>query len=67
MTPVQSLPQRELPTTLHALLVQRWVLARLRHRRFFSLMELNAAIRELIDALNARPMRHLATSRRAWR
>jgi len=32
--------------------VQRWVLARLRHRRFFSLMELHAAIRELVDALN---------------
>ena len=46
-------------------LVQRWVLARLRHRRFFSLAELNAAIGELIDALNNRPMRHLGTSRRA--
>ena len=46
-------------------LVQRWVLARLRHRRFFSLAELNATIRELVDALNDRPMRHLATSRRA--
>ena len=46
-------------------LVQRWVLARLRHRRFFSLVELNAAIRELIDELNARPMRHLGISRRA--
>jgi hypothetical protein len=39
--------------------VQRWVLARLRHRRFFSLAELNAAIGELIEALNSRPMRHL--------
>jgi transposase len=45
--------------------VQRWVLARLRHRRFFSLAELNTAIRELIAMLNDRPMRHLATSRRA--
>ncbi|HTI80938.1 MAG TPA: IS21 family transposase [Acetobacteraceae bacterium] len=46
-------------------LVQRWVLARLRHRRFFSLAELNAAIRELIETLNNRPMRHLSGSRRA--
>ncbi len=46
-------------------LVQRWVLARLRHRRFSSLAELNAAIRELTDDLNARPMRHLGSSRRA--
>ena len=45
--------------------VQRWVLARLRHRRFFSLAELNGAIRDLIADLNNRPMRHLGTSRRA--
>ena len=45
--------------------VQRWVLARLRHRRFFSLAELNGAIRELVTDLNDRPMRHLGTSRRA--
>src|SRR6476659_10511526 len=45
--------------------VQRWILARLRHRRFFSLCELNAAIRELTAQLNARPMRHLGTSRQA--
>jgi transposase len=46
-------------------LVQRWVLARLRHRRFFSLADLNAAIRELLEVLNNRPMRHLGGSRRA--
>ena len=45
--------------------VQRWVLARLRHRRFFSLAELNGAIRELVADLNDRPMRHLGTTRRA--
>lgn len=45
--------------------VQRWVLARLRHQRFFSLGELNSAIRALIADLNNRPMRHLGTSRRA--
>src|SRR5215210_2474917 len=45
--------------------VQRWVLARLRHRRFFSLAELNGAIRELVADLNDRPMRHLGASRRA--
>jgi transposase len=46
-------------------IVERWILARLRHRRFFSLAELNGAIRELVAELNARPMRHLGTSRRA--
>jgi hypothetical protein len=35
----------------------------LRHRRFFSLTEINGAIRELIADLNDRPMRHLGTSR----
>ena len=45
--------------------VQRWILARLRHRRLFSLAELNGAIRELVVELNARPMRHLGTSRQA--
>jgi transposase len=35
--------------------VQRWILARLRNRRFFSLAELNRAIRELVDQLNDRP------------
>ena len=44
---------------------QRWLLARLRHRTFFSLTELNAAIRELLVELNARPLRRLGVSRRA--
>src|SRR5207245_6949544 len=37
-------------------IVQRFVLARLRNRRFFSLNELTAAIRETIADLNARIM-----------
>jgi len=45
--------------------VQRWILARLRNRRFFSLAELNQAIRELVEQLNDRPMRGWGTTRRA--
>ena len=45
--------------------VQRWILARLRHRRFFSLAELNSAIRALLVQLNDRPMRGWGTTRRA--
>ena len=45
--------------------VGRWILARLRHRRFFSLAELNTAIRVLLDELNDRPMRGWGMSRRA--
>lgn len=41
------------------LLVERWVLARLRHQRFFSLSELNHHIAELIHALNRRPFKKL--------
>jgi transposase len=44
--------------------VERWILARLRNQRFFSLAELNGAIRTLLDALNGRPMRRLGVSRR---
>jgi transposase len=44
--------------------VERWVLARLRNRRFFSLAELNQAIRELLEQLNRRVTRHLGASRR---
>ena len=45
--------------------VQRWILARLRHRRFFSLSELNAAISELLVQLNERPMLGWGMTRRA--
>ncbi len=44
--------------------VQRWILARLRKRRFFSLAELNAAIREFLTWLNDRPFKKLPGSRR---
>jgi len=39
--------------------VERWILARLRHRRFFSVAELDAAILELLPALNTRPFKKL--------
>ena len=45
--------------------VQRWILARLRHRTFFSLAELNSAITALVEQLNDRPMRGWGTTRRA--
>jgi transposase len=38
-------------------IVERWIVAALRHRKFFSLAELNQAIRELLDKLNQRPFR----------
>jgi len=50
-------PKDKAPVEIGVLLVQRWVLARLRNRVFFSLEELNQAIAELVDRLNQRPMR----------
>jgi len=44
--------------------VERWVLARLRNRQFFSLAELNQAIKELLVVLNSKVTKHLGASRR---
>jgi len=44
--------------------VERWILARLRNRTFFSLAELNRAIWEFLKELNGRTMRHVGKSRR---
>jgi transposase len=46
-------------------LVERWILAALRNRTFFSLGELNRAIAELLERLNTRPFRKLPGSRRS--
>src|SRR5881296_12177 len=45
-------------------IVERWILARLRHETFFSLAALNARIAELLADLNARLMRLYRASRR---
>jgi transposase len=47
------------------LLVERWILARLRHRMFCSLTELNRAIAELVEDLNRRPFKKLPGCRRS--
>src|SRR5580765_3135885 len=46
--------------------VERFILARLRNRRFLSLSELNEAIRDVLGDLNARLMRKLGASRREF-
>jgi transposase len=45
------------------LVAQRWILAKLRDRLFTSISEMNAAIGECLDFLNARKMKHLGKSR----
>jgi transposase len=43
--------------------VERWVLAPLRNRTFFSIGEANRAIAVLLESLNAKEMQHLGKSR----
>ncbi len=47
------------------LLAQRWILACLRNRTFFSLEDLNAAIAELLIRLNCRPFQKLEGCRKS--
>lgn len=47
------------------LVVERWILARLRDRCFFSLGELNTAIAELLVQLNVRPFKKLPGCRQS--
>lgn len=58
-------PKDKSRVELSVLLVCRWILARLRHQRFFSLDELNAAIRPLLADLNERPFQRLPGCRRS--
>ena len=45
------------------LLVERWIMAALRNRTFFSLTELNEAIGELLDKLNSRKFKQIDATR----
>jgi len=47
------------------LIVERWILARLRNRTFFSLTELNTAIGMLLEDLNTRPFKKLEGCRQS--
>jgi len=44
-------------------IVERWILARLRHHTFFTLAEANQCIRSLLEELNSRPFRRLPGNR----
>jgi transposase len=56
-------PRDKAKVEVAVLIVQRFVLARLRNWRFFSLVELNTAIRECVNDLNAKVMRKIGKSR----
>lgn len=57
-------PQDKAKAEVGALIAQRWILTVLRHRTFYSLGELNTAIRECLERLNTRLLRRLGKSRR---
>jgi transposase len=46
--------------------VERWILARLRNRKFFNLHELNQVISKFLEGINNREMKHLGKSRREY-
>jgi transposase len=46
-------------------IVERWILARLRDRQFFSLPQLNRAIADLLPELNLKPFQKLPGSRKS--
>jgi len=57
-------PRDKAKVEVAVLLAQRWIIAALRHRTFFSsIAEVNRAIRELLEKLNHRPLRKLRRSR----
>jgi transposase len=63
--PARPRKPRDKATVENGVLIsQRWILAVLRHRTFYSLTELNAAIRECLERLNTRMLRVARKSRR---
>jgi len=59
-------PQDKAKVEGGVLIVERQILAALRDQRFFSIGELNQAIRPLLDKLNAQPFQKLEGSRNSW-
>jgi transposase len=58
-----QMPRDKAKVEVAVQVAERWILARLRHERFFSLGPLNARIAELLADLNQRRMRHYEASR----
>jgi len=58
-------PQDKAKVEAGVQLVERWILARLRNRTFFSLDELNREIKDLLNDLNNRPFQKMPGSRKS--
>lgn len=59
-------PQDKAKAEVAVQVVERWIMARLRHQQFFSLHALNQAIAKLLEDLNQRPFKKLDGCRREW-
>ena len=58
-------PRDKAKVEVSVLLVERWILARLRNHRFYSVAELNLEIRRLLDIVNNKPFKKMPGSRRS--
>ena len=55
-------PRDKAKVEVAVLLATRWIIAKLRNHRFFSIAELNDAIRDCVTTLNERVTRHLGAA-----
>jgi len=56
-------PRDKAKVEVGVLIAQRWIIAALRNHTFYSLKEINEAVRKLLEKLNQRPMRKFGCSR----
>ena len=63
---MQCAPDAKAKVETGVQIAERQILAALRDQRFFSVAELNQAIRPLLDKLNAQPFQKLEGSRDSW-
>ena len=59
-------PQDKSKAEVGVQIIERWILARLRHHTFFSLTELNQCIRALLGEVNNKPFKQLKGTRQQW-
>ncbi len=59
-------PQDKSKAEIGVQIIERWILARLRHHTFFSLHELNLCIQSLLEQVNNKPYQKLNGTRKEW-
>jgi len=59
-------PQDKAKAEVGVQIIERWILARLRHHTFFSLAELNRCICALLNEVNNKPFKQLKGTRQQW-